>query len=83
MRADNLSTTYKVHSYDFLGFLGDLGGFIEILYLSFRIVAGLISSKMLTAAIISSAYRIQETPPASDFHKMMKRNKPMTDCETV
>ena len=57
-RAYNQQIVYKREGYDILTYLGDMGGILDLLHLSFRFLTGLFTVRLLKAAIIGSAYRI-------------------------
>ena len=43
-------------------YMGDLGGILDLLLLSFKFLTSIFSARLLKAAIIGSAYRIQGKP---------------------
>ena len=52
---------YKREGYDILSYLADIGGILDLLHLAFTYIVSLLASKLMRAAIISSAYRVKES----------------------
>ena len=57
-RADSSMHVYKREGYDFLTFLGDLGGLFDIMMVIGWSFTSLFTGRLLAAALISEVYRI-------------------------
>ena len=58
LRSHNEQKIYKREGYDILTYLADLGGITDLLHMVFGRLSGLFTGKLLTAALISAAYRV-------------------------
>ena len=74
-RADNDFRIYKREGYDLLGYLGDLGGFLDVLLVFGHLMTYLIAGKLFKAALMGRAYRLQSY--SRDFSPYYKTSKPM------
>ena len=57
-RADNDLRIYKREGYDLLGYLGDLGGFLDVLIIFGHLMTYMIAGKLFKAALMGQAYRL-------------------------
>ena len=60
LRSDSESNFYKKESCDFLQYLGDLGGLIDIVLLLGTFLTSFLSNKGYISALIGQAYLVQE-----------------------
>ena len=58
-RAFNEQKVHRREGYDILTYLADLGGILDLLHLGFAALTGMFSARLMKAAMISAAYRIQ------------------------
>ena len=58
-RQDEHRRFYKHEAYNFLEFLGDLGGLYSILYALSMLIASPLLTRLYQASIVSKAYRVQ------------------------
>ena len=58
LRSHNEQKIYKREGYDILTYLADLGGITDLLHTVFGRMSGFFAGKLLTAALISAAYRV-------------------------
>ena len=52
---------YKREGYDILTYFADLGGILDLLHITCGALTGLFSAKLLSSALVSAVYRIQES----------------------
>mmetsp|Transcript_13889 Transcript_13889/g.16554 ORF Transcript_13889/g.16554 Transcript_13889/m.16554 type:complete len:102 (-) Transcript_13889:112-417(-) len=58
LRSTNEQTVYKREGYDVLTYMGDLGGLLDILVFTGKLLTLFITAKLFHAALIGRAYRV-------------------------
>ena len=57
-RAFNEQRIYRREGYDILTYFADLGGMVDLLYITLKIFVAIFAEKLLRKRIVSSMYRV-------------------------